>query len=424
MKYYLSILFLIVCSSLVSAQELSFGEVNRRSLAYYYAQNWKALIALGDSALVQDFDYYILRYRLGIAYYESGNYWKSQRHFEKAYALNNEDPYLREYLYYSYLFSGNEGNALFFAKNMEDTLQQKIGISRYKLLDYINVEGGAKLSSNRDSLSTLGYLAIGFGQQLGYHWKIYHELSFIGQDYKGLNYNQYEYYLRGNGYMGKSWELIPAFRYLGVRGQGAVTIENNPSQIVVGEQNYRELGLVGYLGLSKQHRRWKFNIHTAYMYRKSDNFIQLDSSSSPTSPPPVQYSFIQHNHFVQYGLGAKYMIPIGQQGLVLGADLLLKQDFQASQVDPIWLLGIDYWHGYRWGVSLSFLSAKTNTFLEKDAAIFNNITGDIDYRIHIALRYSFSPNISIYGLYQYEKRYEAYFNFKYNTFLLGLNIKL
>ena len=52
----------------------SFVKIDSATYAQYLAGDWKTLVREGKAALDQDVDYYYLRMRMGIAYYELENY--------------------------------------------------------------------------------------------------------------------------------------------------------------------------------------------------------------------------------------------------------------------------------------------------------------------------------------------------------------
>jgi len=91
-------------------------------------QDWDALIETGNRALAAGIDFYYLRYRLGIAWYEKKNYHKAAVHFDKAFRMSSEDDLLREYLYFSYVFAGRgyESSYLdyYFATRFKNKLTQ------------------------------------------------------------------------------------------------------------------------------------------------------------------------------------------------------------------------------------------------------------------------------------------------------------
>ncbi|RZS97942.1 tetratricopeptide repeat protein [Cecembia calidifontis] len=106
-------------------QQKSLSEVDRVTYELFLQKNWDGLIAEGNQALNQGMDYYYLRVRMGIAYYEKQNYHLAARHFEKALEMNYTEEYVKEYLYYSYLFSGRQADAQVLASSFPDSLKRK-----------------------------------------------------------------------------------------------------------------------------------------------------------------------------------------------------------------------------------------------------------------------------------------------------------
>ena len=85
--------------------------VDKVTYELWLEQDWDALIETGNRALDNGFDFYYLRYRLGIAYYQKQNYHRAGEHFQKAFEMNDGDDLLKEYLYYSYLLAGRKYEA-------------------------------------------------------------------------------------------------------------------------------------------------------------------------------------------------------------------------------------------------------------------------------------------------------------------------
>ena len=101
-----------------SQQPLSLVSVDAQTYSQWQKKDWDGLIATGKQALKADIDFYYLRVRLGIAYYEKKNDHMALHHVEKAYKLQSNESYLKEYLYYSYLFAGREADAMAFAETL------------------------------------------------------------------------------------------------------------------------------------------------------------------------------------------------------------------------------------------------------------------------------------------------------------------
>lgn len=89
----------------------SFAETDSATWAQYLAGEWKNLTRSGKDALERDMDYYYLRMRLGIAWFELKNYRTAALHFRKAMDFNEDDPVALEYLYYCYLNTGQTARA-------------------------------------------------------------------------------------------------------------------------------------------------------------------------------------------------------------------------------------------------------------------------------------------------------------------------
>lgn len=95
-----------------SQDSLNFKTVDQQSYQLYIDKDWDKLIEIGKEALKQDIDYYFLRMRIGIAYFEKKNFRKAIKHFRHAASASQDDAIVVEYLYYSYLNIGDDIQAL------------------------------------------------------------------------------------------------------------------------------------------------------------------------------------------------------------------------------------------------------------------------------------------------------------------------
>ena len=93
------ILFLLlVVSTFLSGQESrQLVNYEKKTFELYNQKNWSELIRWGKKAIENGNDYFYMRMRLGIAFYERGNYHRALIHFNKAGEFNPNDPYLLEY---------------------------------------------------------------------------------------------------------------------------------------------------------------------------------------------------------------------------------------------------------------------------------------------------------------------------------------
>ena len=111
-RFILLVLNIAVFSLFIQSQEtISYPIVNIETYNLYLKSDWSALIKTGKRALKNNIDFYYLQVRMGIAYYELKKYRKAIPYFENARKQNSDDELIKEYLYYSYLFSGRVDDA-------------------------------------------------------------------------------------------------------------------------------------------------------------------------------------------------------------------------------------------------------------------------------------------------------------------------
>jgi tetratricopeptide (TPR) repeat protein len=134
LKYsFISLLFLLCGLKYTEAQEkVPFATYDSVTYALYLQSDWKNLIKTSRDALKENHDYYYLRMRRGIALYEQQKYMAALKNFKKAQDFNFPDPISSEYIYYSYLFSGQRPEALLYWKNNAKFLSPKIADPKKK----------------------------------------------------------------------------------------------------------------------------------------------------------------------------------------------------------------------------------------------------------------------------------------------------
>lgn len=130
----LIIIILLYCFfGLLKAQERTdFSYLDSLTYKQYEDGRWKELTASGKEALRLGYDYYYMRMRIGISYYERKSYLNAISHFKKALEFNNNDQIATEYLYYCYLLSGKYNTADAWTGMFSKALSQKTGISTSK----------------------------------------------------------------------------------------------------------------------------------------------------------------------------------------------------------------------------------------------------------------------------------------------------
>lgn len=121
------VLLFLLSETEVICQE-GFSQLDKKTYQLYEQGNWQALTKLADKGIKEGIDYYYLRMRAGIAWFEIGDYEKSSKHFSAALGFSEHDPLALEYLYYSYIYLGKKTEALLLSVQFSQSLKNKLKI--------------------------------------------------------------------------------------------------------------------------------------------------------------------------------------------------------------------------------------------------------------------------------------------------------
>ena len=126
-----------------------FKTVDSETHRLFAEKKWDSVIIVGKRALRDNIDYFYLRLRMGISFFEIRKYLQAIDHLEKAHGFNSGDPMTMEYLFESYIITGRNLEARALAMKMPPALREKLQ-SPLKLVDNIHAEVGYTLSSNNE----------------------------------------------------------------------------------------------------------------------------------------------------------------------------------------------------------------------------------------------------------------------------------
>lgn len=149
MRNLLTTLFfftLFVCK----AQELTSEQVDSKTYNSFTNKDFNTTIQLGNQAIKQGIDYYFLRYRIGVSYFEKTNYEAAIRHLEKAKEFDSKDPVMLEYLYYSYIYTNRKEKATELLAILPDDLKAKLN-HKSPIFESISAEIGTLTTNNFDT---------------------------------------------------------------------------------------------------------------------------------------------------------------------------------------------------------------------------------------------------------------------------------
>ncbi len=142
-----------VLLTVVQGQEvMNYTSLDKQTYELYLDKNWKGLVSLGKNGLDNGIDYFYLRMRIGIAYYELGNYRRAIPHFRKALVFNSKDLFANEYLYYSYLFSGRSADAINLSEKFTAKLKKKLGITKVTGIKSFSIYNTYSYNTNQEKL--------------------------------------------------------------------------------------------------------------------------------------------------------------------------------------------------------------------------------------------------------------------------------
>ena len=273
---------------------MNFTSLDKQTYELYLDKNWKELLSLGKYGLDNGIDYFYLRMRIGIAYYELGNYHRAIPHFRKALVFNSKDQYDNEYLYYSYLFSGRNTDAINLSEKFTAKLKKKLGIKKVTGLKNFSVYNTYSFNTNQEKLddfiipseitTTLGWQDIKLNYNMiqlnfdhtvssrlfishGYGYltkQRYHLVQIDGTSwvYPDETYKQIQAFISGNMLITNGLTAGLTFHYINLRpliylektgaggmGTGLIYSEVNPSH-----------NFVGYFSLSKNLELFTFGL--------------------------------------------------------------------------------------------------------------------------------------------------------------------
>jgi tetratricopeptide (TPR) repeat protein len=315
MKKVITIIILLSVLSIGAKSQtpISIFSIDAETYALWAKKDWKELISVGKAALKNDIDFYYLRVRMGIAYYERKNYHMAIHHFEKAIELNPQESYLSEYLYYSYLFSGREHDARLIALTFPIPLAQKIGTLKENFIDQLNIHYGINriqeyssienfsinvdplLDGSQEITKKLNIISIGLKHNFSPKFSLHHtytniqKTAFLFKRENGSSkYDQLyktqinQYYISASTWLGKGSTLLLGAHIINVRSPVEVKFFRQGIQYTYTETANEN----SYLGFLSYYKNLKYITLGASIYGSNLNYAnQFQGDLSITLNP-------------------------------------------------------------------------------------------------------------------------------------------
>lgn len=402
----------LFCSLCGKAQDtLSALWAETRTLQLYKEKKWDQLIDLGKQALHKGYDYYYMRMRVAIAYYEKQNYILAEKHFEKALLFNSSDELAKEYLYYCYVFTGRSEQARLLSRSFSQQLATKTRTERSSAVEYLLFEGGTKTSdaagyydvhTGRKSnyFNPALYFHAGLNHYMKNRLSAFHAVTFFNQEtFLGIT-RQRQYYLNVSIPFRKNWLISPAFHLIGVSNETRVTPPPMPGKppprpiTTVANNTY----YVGSLAVEKMFGKTLFNA--------GNTVSNMSGTTQLIHSAGLAYYFL------------------GNSKIVLGCTGYLHTENNYSSLNVSYSPYL-YLQPHRdFSLRLSYLANQQNNIIELNGYIVNNSPDLTNQRFGALATVNLSRSLALYGLYQLEMKQERVqlFNYQYNVIVVGLKI--
>lgn len=369
------------------------------SYDHFLRHDWKLLINYSEKALNNNIDFYYLRLRLGIAYYELHQYRKALYHFEKAYQMDNRDELLKEYLYYCYLFTDQYSQALKISKKFSDVTLKKTNLEYPSGVFLVNVEYGNKLASDTSLYKTLKYFQAGIGFKLGRGVTAYSAFTNITQQMYYGTLSQQQLYASINIPLNNSWAITPAFHFINYAYNNQLT--SPPPKPGDPKSSLSSLDGTSYVGSISISKNWK-------------DFLFNGGLSYSTLNKAKQYQ-------QQFGVS---WFPLHNNKLTINPSLTLFSNDSGTSLKPIISFSAKYFLHSKFSVAANYSSIETKNFNELNGYSVNNSDDITHERFTAVLDLNCYKNINIFGVYVHESKTEAVSlkDYNFNTGIIGIKL--
>jgi len=262
-KILVVVILLILSSQKIVAQDtITAVYTDYKTYQDYMQKNGNDLLKIGKRAHKHGIDFYYLQKRMAIAYFETKNYCMATEYFNKILNDYPDNDVAREYLYFSYLYSGRYADAKLLADKSGYIFRKRLKIPQTQLLQSISLDAGIvanndyvsqtnKFIGGSDSiygeqsvLKTQQFFSAGAQLRINSKWSMYVAFSNLRvnntqQIYqlKGLQnnfetgINQNEIYVSANNHFKYGWDLTMAAHLLIVNTQQNVLSYNSANFI-------------------------------------------------------------------------------------------------------------------------------------------------------------------------------------------------
>lgn len=385
MKRFKLLIFTLLVACQLQAQKVAdYVQIDKQTYDAFIKKDWKLVTAIGQAALTEGVDYYYLRYRIGVAFYERGQYRAAIPHLEKALIFNDFDEVSREYLYYSYLFSERFSEAERVSKTFNKAEKKRLNIHQPPFLTTAMVELGTKLPTF-DSLRAMTFTSIGVGHRIGDVATAFHNFSTVNQTVYYGKVAQKQYYLGVTVPLKNGFSIQPVFHL----------IDLNLTSTSPYVSSFHRTDFLGAVQILK-------------------HFTLFDASINASQ------SNLYNESQTQVGVGVT-VYPLRNNQLAMSSNATWQKDSTVSTV--LFQLSARYRPTTQWELSAHFYSGNALNVNELNGFLVNNSYDVLRNRFGAMARFNATKNLSVYALGQFENRTESYYEVVYQNITLGIGLQ-
>jgi hypothetical protein len=360
LKIFALISFTVIFSEAYTQEQKSYVHYDSTTYIQYQKKDWSGLIKTSHKAYKDGIDYYYLRMRTGIAYFENHNYLMARKHFLRAAELNSLDPVSKEYIYYCLLYSGRSKEAnLFFIQNksfLENKVTDKINPIKKISIDvayHSNIEENLRSLMQTENISdvddsplngfqiiTRRFFYSGFllQHELNKNLDLIHggsllrKYNYYYSQEDGNSFDTYEHKINQTQYYaalklspGAGFNIIPSFHYIYYTSPSLTYRERGsglPFTIPLEKYNFYTARL------STGKSFWLMDLNTGVSFSKLSNNKQIQQD--------ITLSFFPLGNLNLYSQSTLYRISEGENNNIANR-LVYQEDIGFRINDNLWL---------------------------------------------------------------------------------------
>lgn len=224
-KNLIPFVFLFVLAELPAQEHPGKAAVDSLTYQLYAGAKWEKLILIGKESLKNNIEFKTLDQRIGYAFFVSGNYYESIRYYEMALKFDPNDVNTNLYLYYDYLYTGNNSLANYYGSKLPSETKKSLNILAFRPIEAIDAEYNYK-TGFLNLRSAPRYYRLGINSRLGSNWTLYQTFSEYSQkisnDNSIQNTIQSEYFVLLSGTLNRHLNLMGGYHLVRTNLDGSL----------------------------------------------------------------------------------------------------------------------------------------------------------------------------------------------------------